>query len=92
MQKFVELVEYLKRAGLSQTDFGQRLSPPVSQSAVAQWCRGIPIGAERVLEAAAATGWEVTPHHWRTDLYPHPDDGMPREGSQMPLRLSVSPE
>ena len=32
------------------------------------------------LEAAAATDWEVTPHDWRPDLYPHPEDGLPRAG------------
>lgn len=84
MQK---LVEYLKKSGLSQREFGQKLNPPVTQSAVAQWVQGEPIKAERVLEAAQATEWAVTPHDWRPDLYPHPDDGLPRNGSQIPLRL-----
>ena len=82
-----KLAEYLKKVGLSQREFGLRLNPPVTQSAVAQWLQGVPIKAERVLEAAAATEWLVTPHDWRPDLYPHPDDGMPREGSQGRLRL-----
>lgn len=70
--------EYLKEEGVSQREFGLRLSPPVTQSAVAQWVAGGRIEAERVLEASAATGWKVTPHDWRQDLYPHPDDGMPK--------------
>jgi DNA-binding transcriptional regulator YdaS (Cro superfamily) len=85
-----KLVEYLKKAGLSQRAFGQRLNPPVTQSAVAQWIKGDPIKAERVIEAAQATEWCVTPHDWRPDLYPHPDDGLPRDGSQLALRLPVS--
>jgi transcriptional regulator with XRE-family HTH domain len=86
--KFQKLAEYLERSGLSQREFGLKLNPPVTQSAVAQWVQGKPIHAERVLEAAAATGWDVAPHDWRPDMYPHPDDGVPREGSQLPLRLA----
>jgi DNA-binding transcriptional regulator YdaS (Cro superfamily) len=90
VQKFQKLVDYLERAGLSQREFGAKLVPPVTQSAVAQWVQGEPVKAERVLEAAAATEWNVTPNDWRPDLYPHPDDGLPREGSQLALRLSAS--
>jgi DNA-binding transcriptional regulator YdaS (Cro superfamily) len=65
-----KLVDYLKKAGLSQREFGLKLNPPVTQSAVAQWVQGDPIKAERVLEAAAATEWEVTPHDWRPGSVP----------------------
>lgn len=82
----MKFADYLLETGESQADFGQRLSPPVTQSAVAQWVAGVPIKAERVLDAAAKTGWKVTPHDWRKDLYPHPDDGMPK-----PLVLSGIP-
>lgn len=46
---------------------------------VTQWIstRGFP--AERVLAVAEATGWLVTPHDLRPDIYPHPDDGLPPE-------------
>lgn len=33
----------------------------------------------RVLALAAATGYQVTPHELRPDLYPFPEDGCPRE-------------
>lgn len=33
--------------------------------------------AERVLSMAQATGWHVTPHHLRPDLYPNPTDALP---------------
>jgi DNA-binding transcriptional regulator YdaS (Cro superfamily) len=89
VEKFQKLAEYLERSGLSQREFGLRLSPPVTQSTVGQWVNGkTRIEAERVLDAAQATEWHVTPHDWRGDLYPHPEDGLPREGSQMALRLS----
>ena len=39
--------------------------------------RGVP--ANRVLELAEATNWEVTPHEIAPDLYPHPEDGLPLE-------------
>lgn len=74
----MKLADYFAETGESQEAFGQRLSPPVTQSAVAQWLKGTPIKAERVLDAAAKTGWKVTPHDWRADLYRHPDDGMPK--------------
>ena len=39
--------------------------------------RGIP--NREALNIAAATGWRVTPHELRPDIYPHPDDGLPVE-------------
>ncbi len=90
MVRFEKLAEYLKQTGITQVAFGRKLNPPVSQSAVTQWIQGVPIKPERVLEAAAATEWKVTPHDWRPDIYPHPDDGMPREGSQLLLRLAAA--
>ena len=90
MQRFEKLAQYLREAQISQRAFGERLNPKVTQSAVTQWIQGVPIKPERVLEAAAATEWIVTPHDWRPDIYPHPDDGMPREGSQMRLRLAAA--
>ena len=32
----------------------------------------------RVIDVCAATGWRVTPHELRPDLYPNADDGLPR--------------
>lgn len=46
----------------------------LSRGAVCQWTK-VPV--DRVLETAAATGWQVTPHDLRSDIYPHPDDGLP---------------
>lgn len=37
------------------------------------------VPAEHVLPIAAATGWQVTPHELRPDLYPNPTDGLPPE-------------
>jgi hypothetical protein len=42
-----------------------------------------------VLNAAAATDWQVTPHDWRPDLYPHPDDGMPKAGGDGRLQAAT---
>lgn len=30
-----------------------------------------------VLSVSRATGWQVTPHELRPDIYPNPDDGLP---------------
>lgn len=74
----MRLNEYLEKSGASQAALGRRVG--VTQSAVAQWVAGGRIEAERVLAVAGATGWRVTPHDLRPDLYPHPDDGMPKTG------------
>lgn len=34
--------------------------------------------AEYVIAIAQAVDWGVTPHDLRADIYPHPQDGMPR--------------
>lgn len=31
-----------------------------------------------VIAISMATDWRVTPHDLRADIYPHPQDGMPR--------------
>lgn len=48
----------------------------VTSQAVSQW-EVAP--SQHVIVIAAATGFEVTPHELRPDLYPHPEDGLPRE-------------
>ena len=35
--------------------------------------------AERVLDLSRATGWRVTPHALRPDLYPNAPDALPAE-------------
>jgi len=53
----------------------------VAQPVVSHWRqRGIP--ADRVLSVARATGWKVTPHQLRPDIYPNPTDGLPPEVQQ----------
>lgn len=47
----------------------------INSQAVSQW-RSAP--AERVLSISAATGWKVTPHKLRPDIYPNPRDGLPQ--------------
>jgi DNA-binding transcriptional regulator YdaS (Cro superfamily) len=49
----------------------------VSGEAVRKWVRdGVP--AERVINVSRATGWKETPHSLRPDLYPSPDDAIPK--------------
>lgn len=43
---------------------------------VSKW-RNEGVPAERVLELASFTGFMVTPHELRPDLYPNPTDGLP---------------
>lgn len=46
----------------------------LSRGAVSQW-ETVPDG--RVLAVCALTGWQVTPHQLRPDLYPNPSDALP---------------
>lgn len=44
--------------------------------AVAKWiAQGLP--PEHVIWLAEQTGWKITPHRLKPDLYPHPEDGLP---------------
>lgn len=48
----------------------------VDAQVVVNWRRrGLP--ADRVLTVSRATGWRVTPHDLRPDIYPNPTDGLP---------------
>lgn len=46
----------------------------VTKGAVSQWSV---VPADRVIQIARATGWCVTPHELRPDLYPNAGDGVP---------------
>lgn len=50
----------------------------VSYQAVRKWERG-GVPPDRVLALARVTGWRVTPHQIREDIYPHPEDGLPAD-------------
>jgi DNA-binding transcriptional regulator YdaS (Cro superfamily) len=70
--------ERVCRAIGSYAAVGAIFAPPVSPQGVSKWAdAGIP--SERVLAISKATGYQVTPHELRPDLYPHPDDGLPAE-------------
>ena len=54
----------------------------VQQGHVWKWLNGLKGETpppEYVIPIALATEWRVTPHELRDDIYPHPDDGMPRQ-------------
>jgi DNA-binding transcriptional regulator YdaS (Cro superfamily) len=55
------------------------LAVGVTQQAVQKWASSGKVPPEKVIPIAQATGWQVTPHDLRSDLYPHPLDGMPRD-------------
>ncbi len=65
----------IQRAG-GQTALAAELE--LKPQAVQQWSR---VPAERVLDVARATKFEVTPHELRPDLYPDPMDGVPRRSN-----------
>ena len=53
--------------------------PSIKQPHIWRWLNTNPYGitAEYVIACAKATGWQVTPHQLRPDLYKHPHDGLP---------------
>ena len=42
------------------------------------------VPAERVIEVAMLTGWQVTPHQLRPDLYPLPGDALLSDSQRVP--------
>ena len=49
------------------------------QSSVFNWLnRGQEMPADQVLTVAWALDFEITPHEMRPDLYPYPDDALPK--------------
>ena len=51
----------------------------VSYQAIQRYLAAGQVVSERVLACSEATGWVITPHQLRPDLYPHPNDGLPQE-------------
>jgi len=61
----------------------RRINPDcnVQQGHVWKWLnalKGETPPPEYVIPIAIATSWRETPHELRADIYPHPQDGMPR--------------
>lgn len=53
----------------------------VEQGHVWKWlniCKSPVPPAEYVIPISEATGWELTPHALRPDLYPNPTDALPK--------------
>lgn len=53
----------------------------VSQPAVHKWRKTGIVPVRRAISIARATGWEITPHDLRPDVFPNPTDGMPVDES-----------
>ncbi len=41
------------------------------------------------IAVSRATGWKVTPHSLRPDIYRHPEDGLPAELRGLPQEASA---
>ncbi len=61
----MKLPDYLKREGLTQTQFGQKLNPPMTQMHLSHVINGrTRISLARALEIAEVTNGEVPVHEW----------------------------
>ncbi len=57
----MKLDEYLNKNGLSQAEFGKKLTPPVSQGLVSQWINGgTRVTLDNALEIERVTDGSVT--------------------------------
>jgi DNA-binding transcriptional regulator YdaS (Cro superfamily) len=75
MSYYTQMDDYLDKAiRVSGGVAALARSMKINSQAVSQWEKA-PIG--RVLDISAASGWKVTPHELRPDIYPHPLDGLP---------------
>ncbi|EBE6237586.1 helix-turn-helix domain-containing protein [Salmonella enterica] len=72
----MKLGEYLRNSGLSQRDFGKKVG--ASQGMVSHVLNGrARLTGRNSLLWSECTGWRVTPHDLRPDIYPNPTDGLP---------------
>jgi DNA-binding transcriptional regulator YdaS (Cro superfamily) len=68
--------DFVIRTGMRQVDIARAVG--VHPVLIHLWSKGKrELPADRVLAVARATGWRVTPHELRPDLYPNPTDGLP---------------
>lgn len=70
----------------------------IKQAYIWNWLnRDKRVPAEYVIPACKATGFQVTPHQMRSDIYPNTKDGMPpgkqttRTGKRVPAREADLP-
>lgn len=64
----MDIKTYREAHGISQAEFGKRLTPPVSQGRVWQWENGDPVDAERCIEIESATSGAVKCEDLRPDI------------------------
>lgn len=65
----MHLSEWRERVGMKQDEFGQRLTPPVTQALVSQWERGLTrMTLDYALQAKVLTKNKVTPEDC-ADMY-----------------------
>ncbi|MEQ4511794.1 MAG: helix-turn-helix domain-containing protein [Dickeya sp.] len=76
----MDLLSYLKRSQVRQQDFAETVGK--SQGLVSRIATGkSKLRDDQVIKWAAATGFIVTPHDLRPDMYPKPSDGVPEQAS-----------
>jgi DNA-binding transcriptional regulator YdaS (Cro superfamily) len=70
------LKAYMAREKVTQRQLAAQID--CTQGLIHQWVSGLrKIAAEKVIAVSFATGWQVTPHQLRPDIYPNPTDGLP---------------
>lgn len=76
LQRAVALLNGQSALALAASAAGPK---KVERQHIGNWLtRDEQVSAEYVLQVSAATGYEVTPHQLRPDLYPNPTDGLPQ--------------
>ena len=68
----MNIKEISRRSGIGVVALSKALG--LSRGAASQW-NVVP--SEHVLPVCELTGWTVSPHQVRSDLYPNPGDALP---------------
>ena len=73
----MKLTEYLAEKKLTQEQFARLVQK--TQGLVSHYLTGLcELSAKTTLAWSAVTNYLVTPHELNPNLYPNPDDGLPK--------------
>lgn len=61
----------------SQSELARRVD--LKQGHISAWLKSGKVPADMVIPVAKAVDWKLTPHQIRSDIYPHPSDGLPKQ-------------
>ena len=71
----MDIKDFINEVGVHQA----ALALNCSEAAAKHYRNGIrKVRPQNVIPICKSTNWRITPHELRPDIYPNPDDGLPR--------------